>query len=44
MSVRATAVIVGAAETSRLGVIPDMSALELHAESARLAVVDAGLT
>lgn len=38
------AVIVGAAESRRIGVVPDMSALELHAESARLALADAGLT
>ncbi len=44
MSVKGKAAIVGAAETSRIGVVPDMSALELHAESARLAVADAGLT
>lgn len=36
--------IVGAAETTKLGVIKDQSALELHAEAARLAVADAGLT
>ncbi|MDQ7905540.1 thiolase [Phytohabitans sp. ZYX-F-186] len=36
--------IVGAAETARLGVIEDQSALELHAEAARSAVADAGLT
>ena len=35
--------IVGAAETERIGVVPDISALEMHAESARLAVADAGL-
>jgi acetyl-CoA acetyltransferase len=44
MSVRGRAAIVGAAESSRIGAVPDMSALELHAESARLAVADAGLT
>lgn len=44
MSVRAAAAIVGAAETERIGVLPDVSAIELHAESARLAVADAGLT
>jgi acetyl-CoA acetyltransferase len=44
MSVKGRAVIVGASESSRIGVIPDMSALELHAESARLALADAGLT
>lgn len=43
MSVRGRATIVGAAESSRIGVVPDMSALELHAESARLALSDAGL-
>lgn len=36
--------IVGAAETAKLGRIPDQSALELHAEAARAAVADAGLT
>jgi len=44
MSVKGRAVIVGASESSRIGVLPDMSALELHAESARLALADAGLT
>ena len=44
MSVRGKAAIVGASESTRIGVVPDMSALELHAESARLAVADAGLT
>jgi acetyl-CoA acetyltransferase len=44
MSVRGRAVIVGAAETERIGVVPDKSAIELHAESARLALADAGLT
>ena len=44
MTVRGKAAIVGAAESSRIGVVPDMSALELHAESARLALADAGLT
>jgi acetyl-CoA acetyltransferase len=44
MSVRGRAAIVGAAESSRIGVVADMSALELHAESARLALADAGLT
>ncbi len=43
-SVRGKVAIVGAAETTRLGVIPDMSAVELHAESARNAIADAGLT
>jgi len=44
MSVRADIAIVGAAETERLGIIPDMSALELHGDAARRAVSDAGLT
>ena len=44
MNVRGATAIVGAAETSRIGVVPDISALEMHAESARLAVADAGMT
>jgi acetyl-CoA acetyltransferase len=44
VSVRAKTAIVGAAETERIGVVPDMSALQMHAESARLAIADAGLT
>ncbi len=44
MSVRAKTAIVGAAETKRIGVVPDMSALQMHVESARLAIADAGLT
>jgi acetyl-CoA acetyltransferase len=36
--------IVGAQETTRLGVIPDMSAIELHADAARNAIRDAGLS
>jgi acetyl-CoA acetyltransferase len=43
VSIRGKTVIVGAAETKRIGVVPDISALEMHAESARLAVADAGL-
>jgi acetyl-CoA acetyltransferase len=35
--------IVGAAETTRLGVIPDVSNIQLHAESALNALEDAGL-
>jgi acetyl-CoA acetyltransferase len=38
-----TAVIIGAAETDRLGVIPDMSVVALHAEAARNAVADCGI-
>jgi Acetyl-CoA acetyltransferase len=37
-------VIVGAAETARIGVVPDMSALEMHAEAGLAAIADAGLT
>jgi acetyl-CoA acetyltransferase len=44
VSVRGATAIVGAAETSRIGVVPDVSALEMHAESARLAIADAGMT
>ena len=40
----ARGLIVGAAETERLGRIPDRSAIELHAEAARAAISDAGLT
>jgi acetyl-CoA acetyltransferase len=36
--------IVGAAETSRIGVVPDMSMIELHADAALSALKDAGLT
>lgn len=35
--------IVGAAETTRLGVVPDMSQLQLHADAALNAMHDAGL-
>lgn len=44
MSMRGAVSIVGAAETERLGKIPDQSAMELHAEAARRAIADAGLT
>jgi acetyl-CoA acetyltransferase len=37
-------IIAGAAETDRLGKIPDQSTLGLHLEAARNAVADAGLT
>lgn len=37
-------VIVGAAETEQLGVIPDMSELDLRAAAAHAALADAGLT
>lgn len=36
--------IVGAAETTRLGVIPDVSVLQLHADAALNAMADCGLT
>lgn len=40
----ADVVVIGAAETSRLGVISDSSELDLRAEAAHLAMADAGLT
>lgn len=36
--------VVGAAETTKLGVIPDMSQIQLHADAALNALADAGLT
>ncbi|MEV1246676.1 thiolase C-terminal domain-containing protein [Nonomuraea sp. NPDC050022] len=36
--------IVGAAETEQVGVLPDVSMIELHARAARRALKDAGLT
>jgi acetyl-CoA acetyltransferase len=36
-------VVIGAAETSRLGVIDDVSPVQLHAEAVRNAIVDAGI-
>ncbi|MEO3862347.1 thiolase [Acrocarpospora sp. B8E8] len=44
MSLRGKVAIVGAAETDRIGKVPDMSALELHAQAAVNALRDAGLT
>jgi acetyl-CoA acetyltransferase len=38
-----TVAIVGAAETTKLGVIPDMSQIQLHADAALNAMADAGL-
>ncbi len=35
--------IVGAAETTRMGIIPDMSVIELHADAALNAMADCGL-
>lgn len=43
-SLRAQAAVVGAAETTRMGVIPDQSQLQLHADAALNALADAGLT
>ncbi|WP_258957019.1 thiolase C-terminal domain-containing protein [Rhodococcus globerulus] len=37
-------VIVGASETTEIGVLPNMSMLDLHANAARNAMADAGLT
>ena len=42
--IRGKVAIVGAAETSELGEIPDKSQLELHADAARNALADCGLT
>jgi acetyl-CoA acetyltransferase len=36
--------VVGAAETTGLGVLPEMSMIQLHADAARNALADAGLT
>src|SRR5215475_3705830 len=36
--------VVGAAETTKLGVIPDMSQIQLHADAALNALADCGLT
>jgi len=36
--------VVGAAETTKLGVIPDVSQIQLHADAALNAIADAGLT
>jgi acetyl-CoA acetyltransferase len=44
VSVNATTCIVGAAETERIGVVPELSSLELHADGARRALADAGMT
>lgn len=44
MSLRGAVAIVGAAETTDLGRIPDKSALELHADAALNALADCGLT
>ena len=36
--------VIGAAETTGLGVLPELSMIQLHAEAARNALADAGLT
>ncbi|MGD8831434.1 MAG: thiolase, partial [Pseudomonadales bacterium] len=36
--------VVGAAETTELGIIPDMSQLQLHADAALNAFADAGIS
>ena len=41
---RGKVAIVGASESDRIGVLPDKSALTLHAEAARNALNDAGMT
>ena len=41
---RGRVAIVGASESDEIGVLPDKSALTLHAEAARNALTDAGLT
>ena len=43
MSARTGAAIVGAAETTELGKIPDVSELTLHLDAARNAIADAGI-
>ena len=43
MSVRGQVAIVGAAETTELGTIPDLSSIELHADAARNAIRDCGI-
>jgi acetyl-CoA acetyltransferase len=44
MSLRMSAAIVGASETDVVGIQPDKSAIQLHAEAAFNALADAGLT
>lgn len=44
MSLRGAIAIVGAAESTELGKVPHMSALELHVDAALNALADAGLT
>jgi acetyl-CoA acetyltransferase len=42
--VRSRIVVIGAAETDRLGIITDVSPVQLHAEAVRNAIEDAGVT
>ena len=44
MSLRMSAAIVGASETDTIGIIPDKSAIQLHAEAALNALADAGIS
>ena len=44
MSLRMSAAIVGRPRLTQLGVIPEKSAIEFHAEAARRAIADAGMT
>jgi acetyl-CoA acetyltransferase len=39
-----SAVVIGAAETDRLGIIDDVSPVQLHAEAVRNAIADAGIS
>jgi acetyl-CoA acetyltransferase len=39
-----SAVVIGAAETDRLGIITDVSPVQLHAEAVRNAIADAGIS
>jgi 3-oxoacyl-[acyl-carrier-protein] synthase III len=43
MTLYKKAAIVGVAESDEIGVVPDKSALQLHAEAARNALEDAGI-
>ena len=44
LDMRSQTVVIGAAETKRLGVITDVSPVQLHAEAVRNAIADAGIT